>query len=134
MENKNEQAAEGGPDEPDYSEVPADFPRPKTPGAVSGFQPKLLLTQHAGKFYAASCTPPELYSRWGRCEDLAKQLAAKSLESKHGKRSHMSELAILEQYLPRLIATGWTSEPEARFIIRRAGELLNWPVPPAANP
>ena len=134
MENKDEQTAQAGHGEPDYSLVAADFPRPEMPGAVSGFQPKLLLTQHAGKFYAAGCTPPELYSRWDRCEDLAKQLAEKSLESKDGKRSHMTELAILEQYLPRLIATGWTSEPEARFIIRRAAELLHWPVPSAANP
>lgn len=134
MGNNNEQTTGTGHDEPDYTLIPADFPRPETSGAISGFQPKLLLTQHAGKFYAAGCTPPELYSRWGRCEDLAKQLAAKSLESKHGKRSHMSELAVLEQYLPRLIATRWTSEPEARFIIRRAAELLSWPVPLAANP
>lgn len=63
-----------------------------------------------------------------------KQLAAKSIESKHGKRSHMTELAILEQYLQRLIATRWTSEAEARFIIRRAAELLNWPVPLIGSP
>ena len=114
--------------------MPPDFSCPETHGAISGFQPKLLLTQHAGKFYAAGCSLPELYSRWGRCEDLAKRSRAKSLESKHGKRSYMTELAILEQYFPRLIATAWTSEAEARFIIRRAAELLNWPLPPAANP
>ena len=134
MENKNKEVARAARDEPDCSHVPADFPRPEVHGAVSGFQPKLLLTNYAGRFYAAGCTPPELYSRWDRCEDLAKQLAEKSLESKRGKRSHMSELEVLEQYLPRLIATGWTSEPEARFIIRRTAELLNWPVPLAANP
>lgn len=118
---------------PDYSQISPDFPRPEIHGAVSGFQPKLLLTQHEGKFYASGCTPSELYSRWDRCEDLARQLAAKSLESKSGKRAHMSELEVLEQYLPRLIATGWTSESEARFVIRRAAELLKWPVPLAAN-
>jgi hypothetical protein len=120
-------------DEPDYSQIPSDFPRPEMLGAVSGFQPKLLLESYAGKYYALGCTPPDLYSQWDRCEDLAKQLAAKSMESKHGKRSEMSELAILEQYLPRLIATGWTSEAEARFIIRRAAALLDWPVPPTAE-
>jgi hypothetical protein len=134
MKSKDEQTTRVSHTEPDYSLVPADFPRPEIPGAVSGFQPKLLLTQHAGKFYSAGCSPPELYSRWFRCEDLAKQLAAKSIESKHGKRSHMTELAILEQYLQRLIATGWTSEAEARFIIRRAAELLNWPVPLLGSP
>jgi hypothetical protein len=119
---------------PDYSRVPPDFPHPEVPGAVSGFQPKLLLTSYDGKFYATGCTPPELYARWDRCEDLACQLASKSMESKEGKRSHMSELEILDQYLPRLIATAWTSEPEARFIIRRAAQILDWPVPIAAQP
>lgn len=134
MEDKFQEAGRAVNDELDYSQVPADFPRSEICGAVSGFQPKLLLTQHAGKFYGAGCAPPELYRRWARCEDLAKQLAAKSLESKRGKRSHMSELEVLEQYLPRLIATRWTSEPEARFIIRRAAELLNWPAPLAVKP
>lgn len=123
-----------GDDEFDFTQVPVDFPRYKISGAVSGCQPKLLLKQYKGRFYAVGCTPPELYRRWYRCEELAKQLAAKSLESKRGKRSHMSELGILEQYLPRLISTGWTSESEARFIIRRAAELLNWPAPLAACP
>lgn len=120
--------------EPDYSRVPADFPRPCIPGAVSGFQPKLLLTQHNGRFYGPGCAPPEVYARWNRCEDLANQLAAKAIESKKGKRRHMSELEILDQYLPRLIATRWTSEPEARFIIRRAAQILGWPVPDGARP
>ena len=120
--------------EADYSKIPPDFPRPDPSGAVSGFQPKVLLSSYKGKLYASGCTPPELYARWDRCEDLAQQLAAKSLESKHGKRADMSEVEILDQYLPRLVATGWTSEPEARFIIRRAAQILGWQVPTAAHP
>ena len=112
----------GENDEPDYSKIPRDFPRPEVGGAVSGFQSKLLLTSYQGKFYAPGCTPPELYARWDRCEDLAQQLAG------------MSELEILDQYLPRLIATKWTSEAEARFIIRRAAKILGWPTPAAAQP
>ena len=121
-------------EEPDYSKIPSDFPRPEVGGAVSGFQPKLLLTSYQGQFYAPGCTPPELYARWDRCEDLAQQMAAKALESKRGKRAGMSELDILDQYLPRLIATKWTSEAEARFIIRRAAQILGWPTPAAAQP
>jgi hypothetical protein len=41
----------------------------------------------------------------------------------------MHEVEILEQYLPRLIATKWTSEAEAVFIIRRAAKILAWPLP-----
>jgi hypothetical protein len=110
--------------------VPENFPRPSFPGAIAGFQPKLLLVEYEGRFYAPGCTPPELYKRWRRCEDIAEHLRVKSLESKAGKRSHMTESEILEQYLVRLLATGWVSAPEARWTIRRSAELLGgWPVP-----
>jgi hypothetical protein len=114
-------------------QIPADFPRPHYPGAVGGAQPKLLMTRYNGCLYAAGCTPPEIAQRLSVCEDLAEQLSAKSLESQAGKRSHMTELEILAQYLPRLIATKWTSEAEARWIIRRVAAMLNWPVPSAAE-
>lgn len=117
----------------DVVALPADFPRPVHLGAVSGAQPKLLMTQYQGRFYVPGCTPPELLERWNRCEDLAQQLATKSLESKAGKRAHMTETEILAQYLPRLIATNWTSEPEARWVIRRTGEVLKWPIPTSAT-
>lgn len=120
-------------DDARYAQVPADFPRPAHHGAVPGVQPKLLMTQYKGRFYLPGCTPPELFQRWDVCEDLAKQLSAKSSESKAGKRAGMTELEILDQYLPRLIATRWTSEAEARWIIRRAAAMLGWPVPPGAQ-
>jgi hypothetical protein len=120
-------------DDPRYTQVPADFPHPVHHGAVSGVQPKLLLTRYRGLFYSPGCTPPEIFRRWDVCEDLARHLSAKSLESKAGKRRHMTELEILDQYLPRLIATGWTTEAEARWIIRRTATMLSWPVPTAAQ-
>lgn len=116
-----------------YAQVPADFPRPVHLGAVSGAQPKLLMTEYKGRFYSPGGTPPEIFARWDMCEDLARQMSAKSLESKAGKRSHMSEIEILGQYLPRLIATRWTSEDEARWVIRRVAALLDWPIPLAAE-
>jgi hypothetical protein len=119
-------------DGPRYTQVPADFPRPPHHGAVPGSQPKVLLTQYEGRFYSPGCTPPEVFQRWDVCEDLAKQLASKSAESKAGKRRDMSELEILDQYLPRLIATSWTTAEEARWIIRRAAAMPSWPVPTAA--
>jgi hypothetical protein len=122
-----------GDDETKFEQVPIDFPRPVHHGAVSGAQPKLLLTSYKGRFYSPGCSPPELFQRWDACEDLARQLAEKSLESKAGKRSHMAEVEILDQYLPRLIATRWTSEPEARWVIRRAAAMLDWAVPHAAE-
>lgn len=67
------------------------------------------------------------------CEDLARQMSAKSLESKAGKRSHMSKIEILDHYLGQLIRTRWTSEDEARWVIRRVASMLFWPIPPAAE-
>lgn len=116
----------------EFEKVPSDFPRPLNLGAVPGAQPKFLAVSYGGRFYSHGCTPPELYERWTVCEDLAQQLSAKSLESRLGKRSHISEVEILDQYLPRLIATKWTSEAEARWTIRRTAAILNWPAPPAA--
>ena len=131
--NNEDAATPPSPTEEDFTRVPLDFPRPTHYGAVPGAQPKLLMTQYKGRFYTPGCTPPELWERWDVCEDLAKQLAAKSLESKAGKRSHMSQIEILDQYLPRLIATRWTSEEEARWVIRRTAAVLGWPVPLAAQ-
>lgn len=114
--------------------LPLDFPRPSNLGAVSGAQPKFSMNQYQGRFYSPGCSPPELLERWNICEDLAQQLAVTSLESKVGKRSHMSETEILDQYLPRLNATGWVSESEARWVMRRTAELLGWQIPPSTVP
>lgn len=131
--NEEERASTPGDDDAKFEQVPVDFPRPVHHGAVPGAHPKLLMTRYKGRFYSPGCTPPELYERWDVCEDLACQLAEKSLASKAGKRSHMSEVEILDQYLPRLVATQWTSEPEARWVIRRAAAMLGWPEPAAAS-
>lgn len=129
MEKPENQMMQNDKSYAESADVPEDFPRPEVAGGVGGTQPKLLLVQHKGRFYAPGCTPPELYARWKHCEDLAHQLAAKAVESRKGKRSHMTEVQILEQYLPRLVATRWTSEAEARFIIRRVAQILGWPAP-----
>lgn len=129
MAKPQEQLVEGEKSYPNYADVPEDFPRPEILGAVGGAQPKLLLVQYEGRLYTPGCTPPEVYAHWEHCEDLANHLATKAAESKQGKRSHMTEVEILEQYLPRLIATRWTSEAEARFIIRRVAQILAWPIP-----
>jgi len=92
-----------------------------------------LLTSFRGRFYSPGCAPPEIWERWDACEDLAQQLREKSLESKAGKRSHMSGPAILAQYLQRQLQTGWRSDAEMRWVIRRTAGLLQWPVPASAR-
>lgn len=115
-----------------YAQLPDDFPRPEIASAVAGSQAKLALVEHKGKFYVPGGTPPELFDRWEICEDLAQHLAVKSTECKAGKRSHMSEKEILDQYCVRLLKTGWGSDAEMKWVIRRTAELLGWAVPVSA--
>lgn len=128
----NTEQTTGAPDDETKLRVPDDFPRPTSAGAVGGAQPNFPATEYKGHLFAPPGTPPELWARWNRCEDFAAMYADKSLTSKAGKRAHMTEVEILDQSLPRLIATGWTSEPEARWVIRRVAQILHWPIPPAA--
>lgn len=130
--SEREAASSQQQEQADCKAVPDDFPRPVYYGALPGAQPKLLAVEYKGRFYVPGSTPPEICERWEICEDLAKQLAQKSVESKAGKRAHMSEVEILEQYLQRLIAQRWTSAAETRWVMRRVAQMLNWPVPPAA--
>ena len=129
MNNAEQAASTPDNEEAKFSLVPADFPQPVHIGAIAGVQPKVLTVEYKGQFYPAGGIPPERYERWDICEDLARQIAQKSLASKAGKRAHMSEREILDQYLTRLIKTRWTSQPEARWIIRRTAAKLNWPAP-----
>ncbi|MBV6322151.1 hypothetical protein [Duganella violaceipulchra] len=111
----------------DFS-VPDDFPRPVHMGAASGLQDKLLLVKYGSKFYTPGCTPPELRRRWDVCEDLSRQFSEKCRETKGGKRAHMSEVEILEQYLQRSLRMGWGSSEEMQWVSRRTSAILGWPV------
>jgi len=44
----------------------------------------------------------------------------------------MSEEAILDQYCVRAMTTGWGSDDEMRWVIRRAAAILSWPAPASA--
>ena len=112
--------------ENDFKQVPNDFPRPISLGSIGGAQPKLLLIPYEGKFYAPGATPPDAYRRWLICSGLAEQLTDKAAQSKIGKRAHMSEAEILKQYFVRLLATRWTSEAEANWIIKEVAKALKW--------
>jgi hypothetical protein len=110
--------------------VPEDFPRKQLLGAVGGMAPKLLLVRTAdGKFAAPTISEDERRLHWQNCEDLASQLADAAMRSKCGKRSDWREEDILDQYLPRLQKTGWVTEEESIWILRRTATILAWPLP-----
>lgn len=114
-------------------QVPDDFPRPQHLGAVPGAQPKFLAVEYQGRFYSPGCTPPELHGRWQHCMQYVPQFVTSCIETKKGKRAHMTESDILAQYLTRLIESGWVSAAEARWVIRETAKLSGWPMPAAAN-
>ena len=118
-------------DDAEYAQVPAGFPRPQEMGAVPGAQEKFLAVEHQGRYYSPGCTPSELHERWHHCLDLVPQFVSSCIETKKGKRAHMPEADILDQYLVRLIETGWVSGDEARWVIREVARLLGWPTPEA---
>lgn len=118
-----------GDDDAKWQQVPADFPRQPYKSALSSAHPKLSLVEYNGRYYYPGATPPEVWQRWDVCEDLAQQFSRKCVESKAGKRSHMAPEDIVEQYLERLLKTGWVSEPEGHWVMRRAAELIHWPLP-----
>lgn len=109
--------------------IPPDFPRPNSVAAIGGAGPKLLLSMEDGRYYSKDSTPSAMRERWLKCEDLAIQFAGASRKTKAEKRSHMSQQDILDQYFNRLIIAGWTSNDEAKWIIRRCADILGWPAP-----
>jgi hypothetical protein len=110
----------------EYEKIPTDFPKTVSIGALPGAQPKFLANLFQGHFYEMGTSPPEVYSRWIICSDLAEQLVSMAFDSKERKRSHMSEFEILEQYRTRLLLTNWTSSAEAEWIMIYVAKKLNW--------
>lgn len=124
MENRFQDLSK--PDSFMSSEIPSDFPRLALLGSVTGGQPKILLIEENGKFYAPGMNPSALQNRFELCEDLVNQLVPKLLVAKAGKLSHLKEVEILQNYRTRLTAKKWTSIEEAHWIIDRVAKSLGW--------
>ncbi|KXU90165.1 hypothetical protein CI15_06410 [Paraburkholderia monticola] len=107
--------------------VPEDFPRESSPGLVSGRQPKLLVRETNGRYYAG-ITDEELWIRYDACEDLAGQLADYGLRKMSGSGlSFDAALGRVEKGLRARVASGqWDfSRDEVAWMMKRAGELLS---------
>ncbi|MCS0627867.1 hypothetical protein NX786_00705 [Telluria mixta] len=116
-------------DKYEYEKIPSDFPHPLSLGAVPGTQPKVLVREYEGKFYPLGCTPPEVYERWRDFEEVASLLAFEAQRSKTDNITLMSDIEMLSQYFEIVNQKSWISEDEAKWIIRRVGQILSWPVP-----
>lgn len=106
--------------------APVDFPRDDAAGAVSGAQPKLLLTK-VGDRFVAGMDEGEIYRRWLVCEDLVQQIVAKT-----GKRMREGRINDLNDYVKKLqvwleaqVWEGWSvTSAEARWMRDRIQKLV----------
>jgi len=119
-------------DESEYAKVPSDFPRGVSTGAVPGTQLKILVVQYKGTFYPAGSTPPEVYERWIGCEEIAQELASEAKRDKADKLTRRTESEMLQWYLD-ILSKSWMTLSEAKWIVRRMGDILNWSVPMSAS-
>lgn len=76
---------------------------------------------------------PGRYARWEVVEDLAQQIVTKISASRTSKYADLSEVEILGQFLDLLVKSDFGTEQEMRWLIRRAAQVLGWPVPMAAS-
>ncbi|OWW18668.1 hypothetical protein [Noviherbaspirillum denitrificans] len=115
-----------------YALVPADFPLPVHLCSGSDKKPiSSFFTKYKEQLYAPGCSPCELYTRWDACEDLALKLAKKAFEAKQKELAHLSEQNVLELFMPGILATGWTSTADAKWVLLRIAAILRWSPPHA---
>lgn len=120
------------PELPNYAEVPADYPYRPPHSAVSGYQPKLLLSSSRdGKFYSPGNSPEERWHDWQYSANLTSAMVEKCRESKVGKRAHLSEEEIISQYFRRAVAAGgrYGTEDQLKWTFTKVAEALAWPLP-----
>lgn len=108
-------------------DVPEDFPRQSTPGAVAGTQPKLLVRRVEGR-YKTALTDEQLRTRYEACEDLARQLFEYA-SRKLGIFGWSSDEALnkIEESVARRVSAGdWDLSPdEIGWVVKRTQQLLS---------
>jgi hypothetical protein len=119
-------------DKPNYSDVPADYPRCEVHGSISGAQPKLLLSSAPdGYFYIPGNTPQQRWEDWTYSANMVTAMAERCRETKSGERAHMTEEEIILQYYQRALKSGgrYGTEDQLKWTFRKVAESLDWPIP-----
>lgn len=119
-------------DLPDYAAVPEDYPSASKPGAVSGAHPKLLLTSSSdGKLYSTGAAPEVRWHDWQYSKSMVSAMIGKCIESKLGKRSHLSESEIILQYYQRALKTNgrYGTKEQLQWTFTQVAAALGWPLP-----
>lgn len=104
--------------------VPEDFPRGFTAASIPGTQPKFLARKIDGRFLVG-LTKDELYERWLFCEDLARQLTARTQRKKAA--GLISDLENFYKETERRVrGQGWgLNEDEVQWLMKRTRLLAD---------
>lgn len=124
-------------DDQNFANVPADYPHRSIRGAVSGYQPKLLLKSAPdGKFYAPKNTPQERWEDWTYSETMVAAMVKRCRETKAAERAHMAEQEIILQYYQRALRPDdrYGTEDQLKWTFRKVAEILGWTLPPVLVP
>ena len=114
--------------------IPKDFPGDRAISALTGAQPKVAVRLEArtGRYFAGQ-SDEEIRERYEICADLVDQLVAKCRRNRQTKYASMAEQAILSGLFDKLKKSGWGTEHEMAWIIRRTATELGWPLLDAAE-
>lgn len=105
-------------------DVPEDFPRGSAASSIPGTQAKFL-ARKIGERYVVGLTKEELYERWDYCEDLAQQLAARTLRKRSaGLISDLDDF--YKETERRVRGQGWNlNEDEVQWLMTRTRALAD---------
>jgi len=114
--------------------IPEDFPRDHDVSKPSGTEPKLpaWFDKITGT-YVSTGPDEEVAKRFDICDDLASQLVDKCPKNRNSKYLQLSEVQILERLLAQLLGTGWGSDAEMYWVVRRVATSLGWETPKNAT-
>lgn len=109
-------------------DIPQDFPRGFTSPTLPGAQPKFVARKIDGK-YVVGLTQSELYERWVYCEDLAQQLATRTLRKQAA--GLVPDLdAFYSETERRVRGQGWElSHDEVIWLMKRTRALAEHSTP-----
>lgn len=114
-------------DHPKYPGVPEDFPVLPARFSLAGVQLKINLVDEGGHYYTPGTSPSEMLQVFERCEKLA-QFFVDYCRQKE-KSALVTPTQILRRLHTNLSSQDWCSHEQYQWVVRRVGELLNWPVP-----
>lgn len=116
-----------------YPDVPEDFLRLIKDEALCSAKSSTRHVQYNDEYFVRGCSPPEIYKRWDRCEDLAYKFVLKAFRMKQRRCSNQSETEILEDIFMLLCRGRYGTTDEMKWVMRRMAGMLKWPTPCVAK-